>query len=82
MLKGCVCKHQNKTPPKIHNLINLYYLTGLQIDNERLDALGALNRFCIEGRYPEQWPVIPDKVEAERYLKMAEEIIQWLTKQL
>ena len=30
MLKACVCKSQSKTPPKIHNLINLYQLAGLE----------------------------------------------------
>ena len=61
MLKACVCKKQNQTPPKIHNLINLYQLAGLEANSERQDALGTINRFCLEGRYPEQWPVIPDK---------------------
>ena len=82
MLKACVCKNQNKTPPKIHNLINLYRLAGLEANTERQDALGALNRFCIEGRYPEEWPVIPDKKESQRYLTMAEQLIEWLKKQL
>jgi HEPN domain-containing protein len=82
MLKACVCKNQNKTPPKIHNLINLYRLAGLEANTERQDALGALNRFCIEGRYPEEWPVISDKKESQRYLIMAEQLIEWLKKQL
>jgi HEPN domain-containing protein len=82
MLKACVCKNLNKTPPKIHNLMNLYQLAGLEADNERQDALGALNRFCLEGRYPEEWPVIPDEKEAQRYLKTAEQLIKWLKKQL
>jgi HEPN domain-containing protein len=82
MLKACVCKNQNKTPPKTHNLINLYRLAGLEANTERQDALGVLNRFCIEGRYPEEWPVIPDKKESQRYLKMAEQLIEWLKNQL
>ena len=82
ILKACVCKNQKKTPPKIHNLINLYELAGLEKNTERQDALGALNRFCLEGRYPEQWPAILDKKEAQRYLKMAEQLTEWLKKQL
>ena len=82
MLKACVCKSQNKTPPKIHNLINLYQLADLEENIDRQDALGALNRFCLEGRYPEQWPAIPDEKEAQRYLKTAEQLIEWLKKQL
>jgi HEPN domain-containing protein len=82
VLKACVCKSQSKTPPKIHNLVNLYRLAGLEANIERQDALEAINRFCLEGRYPEEWPAIPDKKEAQRYLKIAEEIIKWLKKQL
>ncbi len=82
MLKACVCKSQEKTPPKIHNLINLYELAALEENTERQDALEALNRFCLEGRYPEQWPVIPDRKEAQRYLVLAEQLIEWLKKQL
>ena len=82
MLKACVCKSQEKTPPKTHNLINLYQLAGFEENTERQDALGALNRFCLEGRYPEQWPSIPDKKEARRYLNTAEQLIEWLKKQL
>ncbi len=57
-------------------------MAGLEANTERQDALGALNRFCLEGRYPEEWPVIPDKKEAQRYLKMSEQLIEWLKKQL
>lgn len=82
MLKACVCKNLSKTPPKIHNLIDLYRLAGLEADIERQDALETLNRFCLEGRYPEQWPVIPDKKEAQRYLRLAEQLTEWLKKKL
>jgi HEPN domain-containing protein len=82
MLKACVCKSQNKTPPKIHNLINLYQLAGLEANTERQDVLEALNRFCLEGRYPEEWTAVPDKKEAQRYLRMAEQLTEWLKKKL
>lgn len=82
ILKACVCKNLKKTPPKIHNLIYLYELAGLEESTERQDALEALNRFCLEGRYPEQWPAIPDIKEAKRYLKIAEQLTEWLKKQL
>lgn len=82
ILKACVCRNQKKTPPKTHNLVYLYELAGLEENAERQDALEALNRFCLEGRYPEQWPVIPDRKESQRYLALAEQLIQWLKKQL
>ena len=82
MLKACACKKLNKTPPRIHNLIQLYRLAGFPEDIEKQDSLEALNRFCLEGRYPEEWPTVPDKKEAQRYLKMADEIMKWLKNQL
>jgi HEPN domain-containing protein len=81
-LKACVCKNQGKTPPKIHNLMNLYRLAGFETNIKRQDVLESLNRFCLEGRYPEEWPAIPGKKEAQRYLKMTEQLIKWLKSQL
>lgn len=82
ILKANICKNLNKTPPKIHNLMDLYRLAGLKPDVKRQEALEVLNRFCLEGRYPEQWLVIPGKEEAQRYLKMSENLMEWLKKQL
>jgi len=82
MLKACVCKSQKTTPPKSHNLMHLCRVAALEAGIETQDALEALGRFCLEGRYPDQWPVVPDKEEAQRYLGMAEQLIEWLKKQL
>jgi HEPN domain-containing protein len=82
ILKGCFCKTQNKTPPKIHNLVRLYELAGFETDGKRQNTLAAINRFCLEGRYPEEQPAAPDKNEAMRYLQMAERIYQWFRQQL
>ena len=81
-LKACVCKNQKATPPKTHNLMHLCRLAGLDVDIQRQDAIETLSRFCLEGRYPDQWPAIPEREEAQHYLGMAEELTQWLKKQL
>jgi HEPN domain-containing protein len=82
MLKACFCKMQQTTPPKIHNLPRLFEMAGFNKDDERQTVLATLNRFCLEGRYPEQQPVVPDKKEAERYLQITDEVIKWLKQQL
>jgi HEPN domain-containing protein len=82
MLKACFCKKQGKTPPKIHNLPRLAELAKISFDQKKQDGLEAINRFCIEGRYPDEQPVIPGKTEVKRYIKIAEEISKWLEQQL
>jgi len=82
ILKACVCKTIQKTPPKIHNLLRLAELADIKFDQQRIDTLGAINRFCLEGRYPEEFIAIPDDKEAKDYLKKAEEIFTWLKQQL
>jgi HEPN domain-containing protein len=82
ILKGCFCKSQKKTPPKIHNLVRLYELAGLEENSENQNVLAAINRFCLEGRYPEDQPATPDKNEAIQYLQISERIYQWFRQQL
>jgi HEPN domain-containing protein len=82
MLKACLCKNQGKTPPKIHNLPRLAELAKIKLDQSQKDALEVINRFCLEGRYPEEQPVVPGKTEAKRYTKMADGVFKWLVQQL
>ena len=82
VIKAHYCKNQNKVPPKIHNLVRLSRLAGIETDIERQDMLATLNRFCLEGRYPEGLSIIPDKNEALHYLQIAGEIFKWLKRQL
>lgn len=82
MLKAHFCKNNKALPPKIHNLSRLYEVAGLDENEEKQNILAALNRFCLEGRYPEDWPAMPDDKEAKRYLEMAQEAAKWLRQQL
>ncbi|MEJ2705764.1 MAG: HEPN domain-containing protein [Sedimentisphaerales bacterium] len=52
MLKACVCKNQKRTPPKIHRLLSLAKMAGIELDNEQTDLLTEINEFNLEGRYP------------------------------
>ena len=82
MLKACFCKTQRKTPPKIHNLSRLAELAKIEIDRKKQDGLEMINRFCLEGRYPQEQVVKPSKTDTKRYVKTAEEIYKWLERQL
>ena len=54
MLKAIyVSSHNNEVPPKVHNLVRLAELSGLNFSEEQLDFLDKINDFNIEARYPD-----------------------------
>ena len=81
MLKAHVCKNTNDLAPKLHNLVRLSEVAGLESDERRLDLLAEMNAFNIEGRYPEQLTPEPSPEEARSYRERAEEVFQWLNSQ-
>ena len=54
LCKAIWIKHnQNNIPPKTHNLMFLLSQTPLKLSDEQNEFLLNLNRFQLEGRYPE-----------------------------
>lgn len=43
----------NEIPPKIHNLLKLANVSGIELSSEQVDIYEDLNSFHIEGRYSE-----------------------------
>jgi HEPN domain-containing protein len=80
-LKAHVCRSTRTLSPRIHNLVRLSELAGLDVGPERLDVLADMNQFNVEGRYPEMLQA-PSLEESEEYIMRAEEVLQWLLKQL
>jgi HEPN domain-containing protein len=81
MLKALVCKFTQDLAPRIHNLNRLAELAGLAVSSEMMDILAEMNAFHIEGRYPETLTKPPTIEEATRYIRRAEEVLQWLASQ-
>lgn len=52
-LKGLYVKKLEETPPKVHNLIFLIEKIGLELSDDLLRWIVALNRVSIPTRYPE-----------------------------
>lgn len=49
-------KHnENNVPPKSHNLLYLLSQTPIKLTEEQSEFLLSLNRFQMEGRYPDYW---------------------------
>jgi HEPN domain-containing protein len=82
MLKAHVCKQTRDLAPRTHDLIDLAKLTGLDFGEQYLYAMGEINRFNVEGRYPGFLPASPTQAQARCYVQQAQEILLWLTNQL
>jgi len=82
LLKAHVCCHTRDLAPRLHNLVRLAELAALPLSQHRIDVLAEMNAFNIEGRYPDLLMPPPSLEEANDYLRRAEEVYQWLMKQL
>ena len=52
--KALWVKHNEKNvPPRTHNLLHLLSTTPITLDDEKSEFMLKLNRFQLEGRYPE-----------------------------
>jgi hypothetical protein len=50
--------------------------------DEQRAFLARFDRYQLEGRYPDLLPAAPDVETAREELKQAEEVFQWLNRQL
>ncbi len=82
LLKTCVCRHIEDLAPRIHNLSRLAELASLSLSQSQTDVLADMNEFNLEGRYPDLLMSPPSQDEAKNYMERAEEVYQWLMKQL
>jgi len=52
--KALWIKHnEGNVPPRTHNLIHLLSTTPIELNDDRSEFLLSLNRFQLEGRYPD-----------------------------
>ena len=78
LLKAHVCRATGEVAPKIHSLIRLSELSGLDVSTDRKDFLADFNRYNLAGRYPEAQGSPPSPAEARSRLSRAREIYGWL----
>jgi HEPN domain-containing protein len=79
-LKAHVCAKTGALAPRIHNLVRLAKLAGLQLAPEQATVLARMNAFVMAGRYPELQEPLPEKKQAADLLAQAEEVFLWLTR--
>lgn len=82
MLKAHVCKQTRDLAPRIHNLVRLAELTGLELDKDVVDFLSDTNDFNLEGRYIEHPGAVPELKQAKSIMHRVEELTTWLNEKL
>jgi HEPN domain-containing protein len=80
ILKAYVCAKTRDLAPRLHNLVRLAELAGLELSENELDILAEMNAFALEGRYPDILTLPPSSEEAEEYCRRAEEVFQCFVK--
>ena len=82
VLKASVTKAAAAIPPRMHDLLRLADLAGMALSPERREFLARLQRYCLEGRYPDLPLAAPSLEEGQAELTKAQETRSWLASQL
>lgn len=80
-IKGHITKKTKNIPPKIHQLIKLAELAGLQPDNKMREFLVAFDVFQIQGRYPVLYKSKLTQKETRNLMQFAKKVLEWLDRQ-
>ncbi len=82
MLKAHVCKQTRDLAPRIHNLVRLAELAGLELGPDVTDFLSEINDFNLHGRYIEYLGPVPELKQAHALMRRIEEMLTWLNEKL
>ena len=82
ILKAHLAKITRTVPPRIHDLLRLAHLAGLPISALQRTFLARLQRYCLEGRYPDFKLLSPSEDVAKNLIHEARTICLWLANQL
>mgnify|MGYP003351225168 CR=1 FL=1 len=77
-LKARVMEATQTLAPKIHNLVRLAELSGLETSPERRRILLEFNEYCMAGRYPDARNVPANGALCNAEIVRAEELLKWL----
>lgn len=83
-LKAIIADETAVMPPKIHNLVRLAKLAGVDLPAEKGDLLEQLNTYYIEGRYADDVAKLMTQMAkklAGRILRDTREFLSWLVQQ-
>jgi HEPN domain-containing protein len=81
MIKAIIVKQSDEFPPRIHALLRLAEVAGLELTDDRAQLLRELSNYYIQTRYPEEITALATKIsdpQARLIYEHTEEIVQWL----
>jgi HEPN domain-containing protein len=85
LLKALFVKTKKKHSPITHNLMLLAKESNLELSELQVEQLAEINTFNIEARYPDEKFKFYKKCTpefTEKYMKVIEEMLNWLKKKL
>lgn len=80
-IKGVIADRTAEAPPRIHQLVRLAEVAGLECEADRLEFLRKLSSYYIQSRYPEEIVSLAKKISADlawATLSQTEEVLSWL----
>jgi HEPN domain-containing protein len=77
ILKAHVCRHTGDLAPRTHNLARLLELSGISCSKNDVPFIVDMNRYNVEGRYPDSFEELPGPRECETILTESERIFTW-----
>jgi len=81
MLKALVVKNTGSFPPKIHDLVKLLTIAGIEAPDEKKEFLAKLNYYYLETRYPAELSEISKLIKRQTALNIFDEtrkMLKWL----
>ncbi len=84
-LKALVVSKIKQDAPRLHDLVGLAQLTGIEFTTDQQEMLAKINNFNIASRYPADqldFYKLATKSYAEKYYKFTGEFLKWATKNL
>jgi HEPN domain-containing protein len=81
-LKAHVCRQTQDIAPRIHGLVRLAELAGLQLAPAHVDVLAEMGQFNMAGRYPDAGSPSLSSDAAHAYLSRGREVFEWLMNRL
>jgi HEPN domain-containing protein len=81
-LKAHVCRRTGDLAPRARNLVRLAEVADIRVSPEHADVLAETNEFVLVGRYPDAASKTPTLAEGRAYHQRAQEVFQWLIRQL
>lgn len=82
LLKAVICQRTQQLAPRIHNLVRLVEISGLNPPASMFDFLAEMNTFNLEGRYPVPFISPLTECQTREYIRQTQEAAQWLIQQL